>query len=32
MPADGRAPALEFRDVHITYRGRDGDVPAVRGR
>ena len=31
MAADGRGPALEFRDVHITYRGRDGDVPAVRG-
>jgi peptide/nickel transport system ATP-binding protein len=24
-------PALEFRDVHITYRTREGDVPAVRG-
>jgi peptide/nickel transport system ATP-binding protein len=31
MATDGRGPALEFRDVHITYRGRDGDVPAVRG-
>ncbi len=32
MASDGRAPALEFRDVHITYRGRDGEVvPAVRG-
>lgn len=24
-------PALEFRDVHITYRTHEGDVPAVRG-
>ena len=31
MATDDRGPALEFRDVHITYRGRDGDVPAVRG-
>ena len=31
MATDGRGPALEFRDVHITYRGREGDVPAVRG-
>ncbi len=31
MATNGVGPALEFRDVHITYRGRDGDVPAVRG-
>jgi len=31
MASGDRGPALEFRDVHITYRGRDGDVPAVRG-
>jgi peptide/nickel transport system ATP-binding protein len=31
MTTGGGGPALEFRDVHITYRGRDGDVPAVRG-
>jgi peptide/nickel transport system ATP-binding protein len=31
MTVRERGPALEFRDVHITYRGRDGDVPAVRG-
>ena len=29
--ADLPGPALEFRDVHITYRTRDGEVPAVRG-
>jgi len=28
--ADG-VPALELRDVHVTYRGAGGDVPAVRG-
>ena len=22
---------LEFEDVHVTYRSREGDVPAVRG-
>ena len=31
MSSPARGPALEFRDVHITYRGADGDVPAVRG-
>jgi peptide/nickel transport system ATP-binding protein len=31
MATAAPGPALEFRDVHITYRGRDGDVPAVRG-
>ncbi len=24
-------PLLEFDDVHVTYRSREGDVPAVRG-
>ncbi len=28
---DPSPPALEFRDVHITYKARSGDVPAVRG-
>lgn len=27
----GAPPALEFRDVYITYRTREGDIPAVRG-
>jgi peptide/nickel transport system ATP-binding protein len=31
MAADSMGPALEFRDLHLTYRGTDGDVPAVRG-
>jgi peptide/nickel transport system ATP-binding protein len=31
MNVEARGPALEFRNVGITYRGRDGDVPAVRG-
>ncbi len=31
MTVEARGPALEFRNVGITYRGRDGDVPAVRG-
>ncbi len=31
MAADSMGPALEFRDLHLTYRGTDGHVPAVRG-
>ncbi len=30
-PAGPVPPALEFRDVHLTYRARSGEVPAVRG-
>ncbi len=31
VATDPDATALEFRDVHITYQTRSGDVPAVRG-
>jgi peptide/nickel transport system ATP-binding protein len=30
-PSGDAVPALELRDVHVTYRGAGGDVPAVRG-
>jgi peptide/nickel transport system ATP-binding protein len=30
LPVQG-IPALELRDVHVTYRGAGGDVAAVRG-
>ncbi|UCN15401.1 ABC transporter ATP-binding protein [Cellulomonas iranensis] len=30
-PGGDARPVLVVRDLHVTYRGTDGDVPAVRG-
>jgi peptide/nickel transport system ATP-binding protein len=30
-PTVDAPPALEMRDVHVTYRGAGGEIPAVRG-